>query len=175
MHPGQGHEQRNPTINRRKKSDGIGGSGQERRAAVRKENKEFGSKLDDEIGERALARPEVARAVEQAKRQPLAVVEVSGVPDDVAATVRDSAQDASVTAFHMGLGIATILVALGGVLGLIAITNPRRRVSAADCPGGQLVGHPREAARQSPCDWDAPVPAAVTLSSGAAEGSGAAR
>jgi EmrB/QacA subfamily drug resistance transporter len=135
----------------------------------------FGSKLDDELGERALARPEVARAVEQAKRQPLAVVEVSGVPDDVAATVREAAQDASVTAFHMGLGIATILVALGGVLGLIAITNPRRRVSAADCPGGQLVGHPREAARQSPCDWDAPVPAAVTLSSGAAEGSGAAR
>jgi hypothetical protein len=135
----------------------------------------FGSKLDDEIGEKALARPEVARAVAEAKKQPLAVVEVSGVPDDIAATVRESAQDASVTAFHMGLGIATILVALGGVLGLIGITNARRHVSAADCPGGQLVGHPREGARQSPCDWDEPVPVAVALGSGAAEGSGAAR
>ena len=135
----------------------------------------FGSKLDDEIGEKALARPEVARAVEQAKRQPLAVVEVQGVSDEVAASVRESAEDASVTAFHMGLGIATILVALGGVLGLIAITNPRRRVSAAECPGGQLVGQPREGARQSPCDWDKPVPVAVALSSGAAEGSGAGR
>jgi EmrB/QacA subfamily drug resistance transporter len=135
----------------------------------------FASKLDEEVGEQALARPEVARAVEQAKRQPLAVVEVQGVPDDVAASVRESAEDASVTAFHMGLGIATILVALGGVLGLLGITNPRRKVSAEDCPGGQLVGVPREGARQSPCDWDEPVPVAVALSSGAAEDSGAAR
>jgi EmrB/QacA subfamily drug resistance transporter len=114
----------------------------------------FASKLEDEVGPAALARPEVARAVDEAKRQPLAVVEVSGVPDDVAASVRESAKDASVSAFHVGLGIATALVALGGILGLIGITNPRRKVAAADCPGGQLVGHPRDGARQSPCDWD---------------------
>ena len=30
-----------------------------------------------------------------------------------------------------------------------AITNPRRKVAAADCPGGQLVGQPREGARAS--------------------------
>ncbi len=130
----------------------------------------FGSKLDEAVGERALARPEVARAVEQAKRQPLAVVEVQGVSDDVAASVRESAEDASVSAFHTGLGIATALVALGGILGLIGITNPRRRVSAAECAGGQLAGHPREAARQSPCDWDAPVrPVAVAPSASAAK------
>jgi EmrB/QacA subfamily drug resistance transporter len=134
----------------------------------------FGSKLDEEVGDKALARPEVARAVEQAKRQPLAVVEVQGVPEDVAASVRESAEDASVTAFHMGLGVATVLVALGGILGLVGITNPRRRVSAAECPGGQLAGHPREGARQSPCDWDA-QPVVVSLSAEAAEGSGASR
>ena len=113
----------------------------------------FASKLDDAVGQRALARPAVARAVAEAKKQPLAVVDVQGVPEDVAASVRESAEDASVGAFHVGLGIATALVALGGVLGLIAITNPRRKVAAADCPGGQLVGQPREGARQSPCDW----------------------
>ena len=114
----------------------------------------FATKLDDAVGQRALARPAVARAVAEAKRQPLAVVQVHGVPDDVAVSVRESAKDASVGAFHVGLGIATALVAMCGVLGLVAITNPRRQVTAADCPGGQLAGHPRDGARQSPCDWD---------------------
>jgi hypothetical protein len=38
--------------------------------------------------------------------------------------------------------------------------NPRRRVDAADCPGGQLAGVPSEAARQSPCDWQRQAEAA---------------
>jgi hypothetical protein len=67
--------------------------------------------------------------------------------------VADAAQDASVTAFRVGIGIATGLVALGGILGLAGIQNPRRRVAAEDCAGGQLAGVPNEGARQSPCDW----------------------
>jgi EmrB/QacA subfamily drug resistance transporter len=113
----------------------------------------FESRLEDEVGAQA-NRPEVARALEQAKEQPLAIVEPEGVPDDVAASVREGAEDASVAAFRVGVGISTALVALGGILGLVGIRNPRRRVSAADCPGGQLAGHPRDGTRQSPCDWD---------------------
>jgi hypothetical protein len=64
-----------------------------------------------------------------------------------------------VGAFRVGMGIAAALVAFGGVLGLLGIRNPRRRVDAADCPGGQLVGQPRDSTRQSPCDWDAGVAA----------------
>jgi len=115
----------------------------------------FGSRLDDELGSQATARPEVAAAVERAKTQPLAAVEVQGVPEDVQASVRDAGQDASVGAFRVGIAIATVLVALGGLLGLLGIRNPQRRVEARDCPGGQLVGHPRDGTRQSPCDWDA--------------------
>jgi Major Facilitator Superfamily len=113
----------------------------------------FGSRLDDEVGAAALKRPEVAREVAKAKRQPLATLSVQGVPDDLAASLSEAAEDSSVHAFRVGLGIATGLVALGGVLGLVGIVNARRRVEAAECPGGQFVGQPRDASRQSPCDW----------------------
>jgi EmrB/QacA subfamily drug resistance transporter len=119
----------------------------------------FGSRLDSELDDRVASRPEVAVAVERAKKQPLAAVEVEGVPENVQASVREAAEDASVSAFRVGLGISTVLVAFGGVLGLLGIRNPRRRVEASDCPGGQRVGHPRDAARQSPCDWHAEVAA----------------
>jgi EmrB/QacA subfamily drug resistance transporter len=133
----------------------------------------FSSRLEDEIGPEALAIPEVQRAVEEAERQPLSTAAVEGVPENVQASVREGAEDASVTSFRVGLGIATALVTLGGVLGLIGIVNPRRRVEAADCPGGQLVGHPREGARQSPCDWGDQALPVVELPSGERQGAGA--
>jgi hypothetical protein len=136
----------------------------------------FASKLEDEVGAAALRRPEVAKAVQEAERQPLSTVSVQGVPEDVQASVRESAADASVSAFHVGLGIAATLVGLGGLLGLLAITNVRRTVAAADCPGGQLVGHPEDATRQSPCDWgDQARPIAAALTAEDAESSGTAR
>jgi MFS family permease len=113
---------------------------------------QFGAKLDSELGPLG-SRPEVALAAREAKKQPLAVVKVKGVPAAVARQVESSARDASVSAFRLGMGIAAVLVALGGVLGLVGIRNPRRQVSAEQCPGGQLAGHPSEAARQSPSDW----------------------
>ena len=112
----------------------------------------FGSKLDEDLGE-LTSRPEVASAVEEARKQPLAEVVPAGAPPAVREEVAAAAQDASVTAFRVGIWIATVLVALGGVLGLVGIENPRRRVTAEECPGGQLAGMPNEGARQSPCDW----------------------
>jgi EmrB/QacA subfamily drug resistance transporter len=112
----------------------------------------FGDSLRDELGA-AASRPAVARAIDQAEQQPLATVTVSGVPSDVAAEVEAASRGASVDAFRMSIAVAAGLVALGGVLGLAGIVNPRRRVSAADCAGGQLAGAPGEGARQSPCDW----------------------
>jgi hypothetical protein len=106
----------------------------------------FGARLEDELGSAAAARPAVAAALEEAKRQPLTAVVVEGVPEEVSTSVREAGEDASVRAFRIGLGIATALVALGGVLGLVGIRNPPRRVTAAGCAGGQLVGQPREAA-----------------------------
>jgi hypothetical protein len=112
----------------------------------------FGSALRDELGAQA-RRPEVARAINEAEKEPLARVEVKDAPPRVRAEVAAGSQDASVKAFHVAIAIATGLVAMGGVLGLVGIVNPRRRVEAADCAGGQLAGVSAEAARQSPCDW----------------------
>jgi EmrB/QacA subfamily drug resistance transporter len=52
----------------------------------------------------------------------------------------------SVSAFHIALVLCAVLVAAGGVIALLGIVNPRRRVLAEGCAGGQLVGAPEAAA-----------------------------
>ena len=44
------------------------------------------------------------------------------------------------------------------MLGFAGIRNPRRKVAAEGCPGGQFVGVPEEASHQSPCDWHRDLP-----------------
>jgi hypothetical protein len=52
-----------------------------------------------------------------------------------------AANTASVHAFHDAVLICAGLVAAGGILGALGISNPRR-TDARRCPGGQLVGAP---------------------------------
>jgi EmrB/QacA subfamily drug resistance transporter len=56
----------------------------------------------------------------------------------------------SVDAFHGAIVLCAALVASGGVIAAFGIENPRRRVRAEDCAGGQLAGVPRPAAVRSP-------------------------
>jgi predicted MFS family arabinose efflux permease len=51
----------------------------------------------------------------------------------------------SVSAFHELLMLCAGLIAAGGIVGAIGITNPKRDVSAARCSGGQLVAAPEPA------------------------------
>jgi EmrB/QacA subfamily drug resistance transporter len=106
----------------------------------------YGSSLRDDVGAAANL-PAVNRAIEKAEEQPLAKLSVKSAPPAVRARLARASEDASIDAFHMAIGIATVLVALGGLLGLAGIVNPRRKVLACDCPGGQLVGVTAEAAR----------------------------
>jgi EmrB/QacA subfamily drug resistance transporter len=105
---------------------------------------QFGSAITQNLDARPLS-PAAQRAVAQAKERTLSRVGRDSMPPDEARFVAQAAEDASVSAFHTGTGIAAALVALGGVLGLVGIRNPRREVPCEGCPGGQFAGAPREA------------------------------
>jgi EmrB/QacA subfamily drug resistance transporter len=102
---------------------------------------QFGSALESRIDGRPLP-PAAKAAVQQARSQTLARVDPARAGPDVA----DAVQDASVHAFRVGMGIAAVLVALGGVLGIVGIRDPRREVSCEGCAGGQFAGQPVDVA-----------------------------
>jgi EmrB/QacA subfamily drug resistance transporter len=106
----------------------------------------FGSSLDRALAARTLS-PAAERVVAAARERTLARADTRGLPAREARAVASAVRDASVRAFRTGIAIAAGLVALGGLLGLVGIVNPRRDVSAAGCCGGQLVGMPEELAR----------------------------
>jgi MFS family permease len=110
----------------------------------------------------AREQPAVRAAVDRMDARPFAVEEPEGLEPSATAAVVRAQEEASVDSFHFGIGIAVVLVGLGGVLGFAGIRNPRRQVAAEGCAGGQFVGVPEEASRQSPCDWHRELPA-VTL------------
>jgi hypothetical protein len=94
--------------------------------------------------------PAANAVVRQAKRLPLGLPDVHGLPPRQAHAVASAAEAASLHSFHLGLAIAAALVALGGIAGVIGVRNPERVVSAADCEGGALVGASLDAAEVQP-------------------------
>jgi EmrB/QacA subfamily drug resistance transporter len=113
----------------------------------------FATTLDANLANVRLDRAQ-ARAVTEAKTRPLAVPELRDVPAPRRAIVARAARDASVKAFHLGAGTTAFLLLAGGAISAAGIRNPRRRVSAADCPGGAILGASADAARE-------PSPAAL--------------
>jgi EmrB/QacA subfamily drug resistance transporter len=107
---------------------------------------QFSAAIDANLAGRRLS-PATAKVVDQARDRTLARVEPRTLPAPERAPVARAVEDASVTAFHRGAGIAALLVAIGGVIGIAGIRNPRRDVPCADCPGGALAGAPADAAR----------------------------
>jgi EmrB/QacA subfamily drug resistance transporter len=120
---------------------------------------QFGSAFADELGERRLS-PPAQHVVAEAKTRTITRVDPGSLPPNEGRFVASAAENASVSAFHTGVGIASLLVALGGVLGLVGIRNPRRDVPCADCPGGQFAGAPVDASRSRLPELRRPKPEA---------------
>jgi EmrB/QacA subfamily drug resistance transporter len=105
----------------------------------------FVSHLDSQLAGRPLGPPAKA-AVAEAKKLPLGLPSTKGLLPVQARAVTSAAENASLESFHLGLGIAALLVALGGVAGVVGVRNPKRVVLAEECEGGQLVGASLDAA-----------------------------
>ncbi|HST32587.1 MAG TPA: MFS transporter [Solirubrobacteraceae bacterium] len=102
----------------------------------------FASSMDSRLSGVALGGA-ARRAVTEAKRLPLGLPSPHGMPSPQAHAIRSAAEGASLYSFHLGMVIAAVLVALGGIVGVAGIRNPRKEeeeIHAESCPGGQLVG-----------------------------------
>jgi EmrB/QacA subfamily drug resistance transporter len=106
---------------------------------------QFSSSLDRHLAGQPLT-PRGQAAVAQAKRLTLGRPSVAGVPPHEAVAITVASGQSSLEAFRVGVGVASALVVLGGLIGAAGIQNPRRAVSAQQCPGGQLAGAPLDAA-----------------------------
>jgi EmrB/QacA subfamily drug resistance transporter len=107
---------------------------------------QFNSVVDEKLGNGALSPPARA-AVAEAKDRSITTEPARRVPPPERPVVRRALEDASTSAFSLGLGIGALLVLAGGVVSLVGIQNPRRSVPCADCPGGALVGASQDLGR----------------------------
>jgi EmrB/QacA subfamily drug resistance transporter len=116
----------------------------------------FSTKLDDQLGTAPLSTAGTT-AVSDAKEKPLAVPETDGMAPPEASRVTSAAADASTSSFHLGIGIAGILMIAGGIVAGLGIENPRRRVEAVPTRGAAAAG---ECGHSAECDEAEPIPSA---------------
>jgi hypothetical protein len=99
----------------------------------------FGAKLDDQLGAAPLSGA-AATAVEEAKEKPLAVPAAEDLSAAEADRVTEAAADASTSSFRLGLGIAGILMIIGGIVAGLGVQNPERRRDAIPSRGSAQAG-----------------------------------
>ena len=117
----------------------------------------FAGTLDDRLATRPLP-PAARAAVEEAKLRALNRVDLSAVPAADRGAVAAANNAASVHAFRLACAVGAGLLGLAAAAGAIGVRSRRRDVRAAHCPGGTLVGAPRDVGAARP-DAVSPEPA----------------
>jgi EmrB/QacA subfamily drug resistance transporter len=108
----------------------------------------FASTLHNELAGETLS-PAAQVTVAKAQRLSLGIPDTAGLPHAEAVRIEAAARSASVSTFHLAMGIAAALVAAGGLAGAIGIRNVKPCPKAADCEGGALVGASPEAVTEA--------------------------
>jgi EmrB/QacA subfamily drug resistance transporter len=106
---------------------------------------QFSGSLDHHLAGQSLTPPGRA-AVAEAKQLTFGRPPVAGLPRNEASAITVASGESSLEAFRVGIGVASGLVIIGGLIGAAGICNPRRIVQAKQCRGGQLAGAPLDAA-----------------------------
>ena len=119
---------------------------------------QFANRLDRRLPARTL--DSRARAVvSRAKSRPLGGVSLDRLTGRERRALARAVDDAAEGGFHFGMGIAALLVGLGGAISAAGIRNPKRVVVAEECPGGALHGASRDLGHE-PLRGRVPAPAA---------------
>jgi EmrB/QacA subfamily drug resistance transporter len=119
----------------------------------------FGSAMDARLGSAPLS-DKGAEAVSTAKEKPLAVPERDGIAPAEADRIEAAAAEASTSSFHLGIGIAAVLMIAGGIVAGIGIENPKRRVQTVATRGAAAAG---ECGHSANCDEVEPAEKAAAL------------
>jgi len=99
----------------------------------------FGAKLDDQLGAAPLSQAASA-AVAEAKEKPLAVPAAEDLSTAEESRVVQAAEDASTSSFRLGIGIAGILMIIGGIVAGLGVQNPTRSRGAVPSRGSAQAG-----------------------------------
>jgi EmrB/QacA subfamily drug resistance transporter len=110
---------------------------------------EFGRIVDDWVQDAPFS-PAGRQALVDAKDRPLTTGAASDAPPAERDYLEGVFEEASVGAAQVGIGISGALVVAGGLVSLAGIQNPRRKVAAAECPGGAICGASEELRHAEP-------------------------
>jgi EmrB/QacA subfamily drug resistance transporter len=125
---------------------------------------QFSSSLDDRIADQSPS-PQAQSAINDAKDQPLSGGDVSDVPGAQAASLDNDILSSSESAFHLGMALGAALMAIGGLIALATVRNPKPGEEPEPRPGPGAAAAAGECGRCPPVEVPErepePEPAAV--------------